>query len=72
LADPSASVTAPTSASSTSPTDTAKLSLEVEPSVDVAVTTSVSDGSVSASKLAPAATRTVPSGSTVKRASSTL
>ncbi|CTQ53774.1 hypothetical protein LP7551_02301 [Roseibium album] len=48
-----------------------KVSWDMEPSVEVAVTVMSIEPSVSASKLAPLATVTVPSAATSKRASST-
>ncbi|CTQ53778.1 hypothetical protein LP7551_02305 [Roseibium album] len=67
----SESVTADTSASSTSETLMEKVSWDVEPSVEVAVTVISMEPSVSASNEAPEATVTVPSAATSKRASST-
>ncbi len=71
LAEVSASVTAEMSNSSTSDTAMVKVSSEVEPSEEVAVTVISMEPSVSASKLAPSATRTTPFSSIVNRASST-
>ncbi|CTQ53777.1 hypothetical protein LP7551_02304 [Roseibium album] len=71
LAVASLSVTEETSASSTSDTLIEKVSWDVEPSVDVAVTVMSMEPSVSASNEAPDATVTVPSAVTSKRASST-
>ena len=61
-----------TALSLTSETVSVNVSCEVDPSVEVAVTVMSIAASVSASKAAPGATRTVPSGSTVKRLSSTV
>ena len=72
LSEASVSVTADTSLSSTSETAMVKVSVEVDPSVEVAVTVTSMEPSVSASNDAPSATVTTPFSSTEKRASSTV
>ncbi len=71
LAPPSVSVTFETAVSFTSETSIVKVSCDEEPSLDVAVTVTSMEPSVSVSKEAPAATVTVPSSATSNRLSST-